>query len=451
MMNDPKSQKLYLSLALMLALGQTQAKDISESTGLLDAAGLNINDTQLFKKAGLTFGGWINAGATYNAANPSNGFNGPVTFSDRANDFQLNQLYAFLQKPVATEGSSFDLGGRVDFMFGTDSIFTQAYGVPAYDVNGGQALNRGHWDLNLLRNGNRFYDIALPQAYLESYIPIGNGLTVKAGHFYTPIGYEVVTAPDNFFYSHAYTMQYGEPFTHTGILGNYTVDSNWSGMAGVLTGSATGGWDGGFDRQLGNWTGIGGVTWNTDDKGTSYNISGTYGGTSEHSSNTWAMYSMVFKHNVTDKLHLVLQHDHGYADGVITAKGIKNTEWYGLNGYAFYDIQDNLSAGLRAEWFRDQDGFRTCNPGRVAAALNDSFGTAVSSAGDASTVGCPSGASYYAMTAGLTWKPLKWLNVRPNVRYDWADGANAANGAYLPFGNNKRDQFLFSTDAVISF
>jgi hypothetical protein len=33
------------------------------------------------------------------------------------------------------------------------------------------------------------------------YAPIGNGVTIKAGHFYTIIGNEAVTSPDNFFYS----------------------------------------------------------------------------------------------------------------------------------------------------------------------------------------------------------------------------------------------------------
>jgi hypothetical protein len=62
--------------------------------------------------------------------------------------------------------------------------FTQAYGVPAFDVNTGRPLNRGNWDLNLLgSNDNRFYDLALPQAYLESYVPVGNGLNLKVGHF----------------------------------------------------------------------------------------------------------------------------------------------------------------------------------------------------------------------------------------------------------------------------
>ena len=97
----------------------------------------------------------------------------------------------------------------------------------------------------------------------------------------TPIGYETVPAPDNFFYTHAYTMQYGEPFTHTGIMANYTINDNFAVMGGAVTGSATGGWDGGFDQQLGNWGGLMGATWTSTDKNTSVNVSGTYAGTSE--------------------------------------------------------------------------------------------------------------------------------------------------------------------------
>jgi len=295
----------------------------------------------------------------------------------------------------------------------------------------------------------------LPQAYAEIYAPIGNGLNIKAGHFYTPIGYETVPAPDNFFYTHAYTMQYGEPFTHTGVMGNYTVDKNWAVMGGATTGSATGGWDGGWDKQLGNWGGLAGVTWTSNDKDTSANISGTYGDTSEHSGQAWGMYSMVLKHNITAKTHLVLQHDHGYANGINGAlangTGPTDTEWYGINSHLTYDVKDNLTAGVRAEWFRDQNGFRVCSPGRVTAATNviDNAGTAGSYAANFLSTCAP--ASYYAVTAGVNWKPMKWLNIRPNVRYDWVDGKVAAGGQYRPFGNAKQDQFLFSTDFAVSF
>lgn len=42
-----------------------------------------------------------------------------------------------MRHPVAPEGKQWDFGGRFDFMFGTDAIFTQAFGVPAFDVNTG--------------------------------------------------------------------------------------------------------------------------------------------------------------------------------------------------------------------------------------------------------------------------------------------------------------------------
>lgn len=450
--NNFKLKPLALGIALVSVFGAAQAKSLTEATTLLETVG-DPNESQFMKNIGVKIGGWANAGITYNAASPANNFNGPVTFADRSGEFQLNQLNLFAQRAVAAEGDAWDFGGRIDAMFGTDAIFTQAYGVPAFDVNTGLPLNRNHWDLNLLNsNDNRFYDIALPQAYAEIYAPVGNGLNIKAGHFYTPIGYETVPAPDNFFYTHAYTMQYGEPFTHTGVMGNYTVDKNWAVMGGVVTGSSTGGWDGGWDKQLGSWAGLAGTTWTSNDKNTSANVSGTYGGTSEHSSQSWGLYSLVLKHNITDKTHLVLQHDHGYANGVLTSVPNVDAEWYGVNSHLTYDIKDNLTAGIRAEWFRDQNGFRVCSPGRVAAATNGA-GSSYAAAGNfTATCNAGNGGSYYGITAGMNWKPMKWLNVRPNVRYDWVDGTVAATGGqYRPFGNAKQDQFLFSTDFNVNF
>lgn len=388
---------------------------------IADLTGYDINETSLFKNNAITMGGWVNTGITYNATGSADRFNGPVTFGDRHSEVQLNQLNLFLQRAVATEGGNWDVGGRFEIMFGTDAYYTQSYGAP-----------RGHWDLNLLNGpNNRFYDLAMPQAYAEIYAPFGNGLNIKVGHFYTPIGYETVPAPDNFFYTHAYTMQFGEPFTHTGVLLNYTVDDNWAVVGGALTGSQTGGWDGSFDQQLGNWGGLLGATWTSNDKNTSFNFTGTFSETSETNSAAWAMYSAVLKHNITDKTHLVLQHDHGFANGA-GASG-EDAEWYGVNTHLTYDITDTLAAGIRGEWFRDQNGTRVGSPARTF----NQFGSA---------------ASYYAVTAGVNWKPKEWLSVRPNVRYDWADGTDVATGGqYRPFGNLKQDQFLFSTDFSVTF
>jgi Putative beta-barrel porin-2, OmpL-like. bbp2 len=457
MNNQPNNLGLIkpfvLAIAILPVVCMAEAKTLTDSTRLLEAMG-NPNDSALMKDLGLTIGGWLNAGVTYNSNDPSSGINGPVTFGDLSRTPQMNQLNLYIQRAVVTAGDKWDAGFRVDVMYGTDSIFTQAYGVPALDPNTGQALNRGSYDLNLLHGkNNSLYDIAIPQAYAEFNVPVGNGLNVKAGHFYTPIGFETVPAPDNFFYTHAFTMQYGEPFTHTGVMGNYAINDNWAVMGGVITGSATGGWDGNFDRQLGSWSGLMGATWTSTDKGTSFNASGTYGGTSEHSSKTWAIYSLVFKHNWTDKFHMMLQHDHGYADGVVTAFSSSvanpaNAEWYGVNTHWYYDVLDNLAAGVRLEWFRDQTGFRVCSPGRIAAGADAAGNSFAGNTGNSCTPG-----SYYEVTAGVNWKPMKWLNIRPNVRYDWVDSSQlAGSGSSLgPFGDGKNSQFLFSTDFNINF
>ena len=433
---------MYKTKLLIVALG---------ALFMLPAAAAS-ESASLFKDYGIEVGGWINAGITYNANNPTNRFNGPVTFADRSKEFQLNQFNVFIQRAVLTEGKAWDFGGRFDLMLGTDAIFAQAYGIPAFDVNSGQSLKRSNWDLNLCCSSSRFYNIALPQAYIETYVPVGNGLNLKIGHFYSPTGYETVPAPDNFFYTRAYTFSNGEPFTHTGLVGNYIVNKNWAFMGGAITGSATGGWDGGLNKELSNWGGLAGTTWTSDDKRSSANLTGSYSKTSTRSNEPWGFYSLVLQHKITQKTLLVLHHTGGFAGGTFMPDGNKDVTWYGIDMQLHHDLREDLSVGIRSEWFRDKDGFRVCSPVRVAQATNSvhiSF-----AAGFLAT--CQP-ADYYDVTVGMNWKPAKQLkmdsilmqklNIRPNIRYDRVEGIGQA---YRPF-DNRKDQLLVSVDATIQF
>lgn len=432
------------------------------SVFFMDTENLYANGLRKFladKK--LELGGWIHGGTTLNPSQ-SGGYNGPVIFADQANRFQLNQFNLFMRRPVVSAGERWDFGGRFDFMFGTDAIFTQAFGVPSFDVNTGEPLKRSHWDLNLCCASTRTYNIALPQAFIEAYVPVGNGLNIKLGHFYTPTGYETVPAPDNFFYTRAYTLNIGEPFTHTGVLFNYQINSNWLILGGPLTGSANGGWDAGWDKQLGNWNGITGFTWTSDNKATSFHLSGTYGKTSEQSSEIWGFYNVVLQHKITPRTQIVLHHVYGHAGGVLLnnlkyANIVKDAEWFSAIAHLYYDLTDNVAVGIRSEWFRDQDGFRNPSPFRVAAATNNVNGTPVSYAGNINNVTIAP-ADYYNLTFGVNWKIartfktqwdfIKKLNVRSNIRYDRVDAYKTA--AYRPFSGNK-DQILFSLDFILPF
>lgn len=410
----------------------------------------NNNFSRILKKSGLDWGGWVNTGATYNANNPSDGFNGTVTFADRANRLQLNQFYLYLERPVESEGKRWDLGGRIDFMFGTDAIYTQAFGISAFDENTGEPSNRGNWDLFLCCNSTRTYGIALPQAFLEAYAPIGNGLNIKVGHFYTTLGYETVPAPDNFFYTRAYILNSGEPFTHTGVLTTYTVDRNWTVQTAATTGSATGGWDGGFNKQMDNWGALGNIFWNSNDRKTSAQLGGTYGTTAMNE--PWLMYSLVLQHWITPKTHMVLQHTNGWAKNISLENGIHNAAWYSINSHLTYEFLKDLTIGVRAERFHDRNGWRVFSPYRILSALNNK---GVSFAGDIPFISAP--ANYYQVTLGMNWKPGKRWNlgwkpinnimIRKNIRYDRADGIDMA---FRPF-DGRKDQFIFSLDATIPF
>jgi hypothetical protein len=454
MIKRDQSLRACIIAILSMSAVQANADDWTQASGLLGAIGADPNEAKFMKDHNLKVGGWLNSSISANMHSNGDGFNGPVTFNDRTGELQLNQLYMYLQKAINVNGDSFDIGGRVDVMYGTDAIFTQAYGSPGFDPGSLDASDRGSWDLKLSGKGERFYGLALPQAYAEFNLPFGNGIAVKAGHFYTPIGYEVVTAPDNFFITKPYTMQYGEPFTHTGVLATYVANPNWTVMGGAVTGSSTGGWDGNWDRDLGNWAWLGGVTWTSDDAGTSLGITSTAGKRSESSNDNWAMYSIVGKHNFTDKLHFIMQHDHGFADNVWTPNGLasgaeggrEDAEWYGLNNYLIYDVNDKVSAGLRAEWFRDHNGMRVWGPGRCyAASANQGDNFACSGDYAANYPNANMGSNYYAITAGMSYKPAKWLNLRPNLRYDITDRAQAFDSG------NSRSQFLVTADVVVTF
>ena len=364
--------------------------------------GFNINETAPLKDFGVTVGGWVSGGIAGNPDDPRDNYNGPVTFGDRANEVHANQLYGYIEKAVDTEAGKWDFGFRADILYGTDARFTQQY----------------NFDEQIIGSDFSFYKLAIPQAYAEFFAPIGNGITAKIGHFYTIIGNEVVTAPDNFFYSHAYTMQYGEPFTHTGVLFSYPVNKNIS-----LTGGVVSGWDS-FFQEPANF--LGGVSYSTDDEKTSVTFSMITGDV-----NIWestpdhhrTMYSIVVNHDFADNLHYTLQHDLGVEEAYA---GNDEAKWYGINQYVTFDVNNEVSTGLRFEWFRDEDGTR------------------VGALGRGNTM--PGGAEhYFAVTAGMNYSPVSWFTVRPEVRYDWTtENDQFDNGS-------DDDQVLISADAIITF
>ncbi len=308
-------------LGAMFLASASQA--FGQEEGLYSAlTGETIDKTLSLHDYGIKFGGWASFGGTYSTDNPGDHNNFPVSFNDRTGEFQLNQLNVFMEKAVDQE-SHWDVGGRVDVMFGTDARFTQAAGLD---------------DKLISPRDLRFYDIAIPQFYLEVYAPIGNGITAKIGHFYTILGQEVIMAPNNFFYSHAYTMLYGEPFTHTGALLSYTLNDNFTLNAGAVAG-----WDN-FDENLAAWNFLGGVSWTNDDANSAVSWTVVSGDVDDVASENRTVSSLVISHGFTDKLQYIFEHDFGFQQaGSLSGK---DAFWYGVNQYLFYDMTDSVTVGL---------------------------------------------------------------------------------------------------------
>jgi len=372
-------------------------------------------DCCCLEEKGITIAGWVAAGFTFNPDDPTDPQAGtgnlPVVFNYRANDFQLNQVYWYMER--ATDGEcGLDIGGRVDFLYGSDYIFTEAYGLEL-ERDFTQRWNSDHGNGI---GGTGTNGLAMPQLYAE--VAYGD-LKIKLGHFYTIVGYEVVTAPDNFFYSHQYTHTFGEPFTHTGALATYSVSEQLTVAAGFHRG-----WDQWEDinDDLGF---LGGIFWTSEDGNTSLGYSVTISDETNNVSleETRSQHTVFVKRTLNDRWSMGLHSDIGHQDGTVGA--VDDAEWYGLTGFLFYTINDCWSAGFRYEWFNDDDGFR------VLAA--------------------PGAGHWNAYTMGLNYKPNANVVIRPELRWDWFD-AHSDNTPDGPFDDgNSNSQFLMATDIIVRY
>lgn len=378
----------------------------------------------------MNYRGWVNGGIMSNFGDTNSNFNGPVTFADR-DEGQLNQLYLIAEKTTVanTDECCWGVGGRLDVLYGSDYRFNIARGLSAED------------DFTASWNTNRFYGLDIPQAYAE----IGNKKTsVKVGHFYTIIGYEVVTAPDNFFYTHAYTMQYGEPFTHTGALGTYNANDQLT-----LWGGITNGWDN-FEDVNNKQGLLLGAKFTASDKQSSF-ASALHYGKEEVIFGTLAtvaplddrsIISNVYTRTLTDRLSYVFQTDWGYQENAGNTG--ERAEWYGINQYLFYKYSCCTTLGLGGEWFRDDDGFRVAPAGDYAQVGPGAPSTNPVSAGGFE-------GNFYNVRLGANYKPHSRpnLTVRPELRYDWYSGADGLNGTTLPFEDGTKDhQWLGGFDVI---
>jgi hypothetical protein len=365
----------------------------------------------LFQRYGITLGGWLEQGITFNGEDPHNRFNGPVACNDRDGEYQLNQLWFFLNRPVNTEGSGWDLGGRIDMIYGSDFRYGISHGLE-----------------DRINSLDQYYGLVIPQVYGE----VGfNDLTVRVGHFAGILSYEQVPSVANFFYSHSYTMCYSDPILVTGALATYKLCDHWS-----ITGGFHRGWmmweDNNDDLNF-----MGGITWTSDDKKGSVTFAVDNGAADPAGERNRFLYTVIGRRQISDRFLYVLQHDLGVEDDGDPRTG-SDAQWYSLAQYFIYTLNTQWSAGLRFEWFRDEDGARVAGVGNLTP--GHGWDALPGFAGD-----------FYELSLGVNWRPTPNMVLRPELRWDWYDGSTNLQGQ-LPFDDGNSDkQFLLGMDFILTY
>lgn len=451
--------------------------------------------------ASYIFGGSLVQSYTFNPNHPTDGYNGTVTWTDRANEYQLNQAWTYAEIPTDTSKKEFDWGGRIDLLFGSsyrwttssgfeDKIFKTNTGTnsncTALPATGTQGTAKDNSNCNTVSSQ---YGLSIPQLYVDAAY---KSVKLRIGHIISPVGFFTVDTTQNFFAVLPYTYQYGEPFTHWGAWVYWAVNERLNIMGGATVGGDN--FDGaGTGSKLPGFLGT--VNYIFADKSTldwvvhissEYNyksaanstdpaiLSGDFKSGSYNrfeSLYSWRYFqTLVYKRDLTAKLQWVLQSDFGIqkvADVEAALTGSKRLDkevyamWYGINTYFFYALTDALRVGLNLEWFRDQNGVR------VGSVL-PSMAAASTRAAGMGTGGSPFRGNYvgnfFAITVGPRFQVQKNTFVRFMARYDYFGGTalnalkpgdagyNQTGSAALPFGDgNSRDQLVFGIDLGVVF
>jgi hypothetical protein len=421
--------KTSLSLNPTVVTADTAAPDGLLMMGL-DKAGV----AKILKDAKLNIYGWIEGGYTYNHRHGGSGQNDATIFpgpfnTERGNRFMMNQLVLRFEKQV--DGKTFDVGGMVELMYGSDANRIHATGL---GYNGSDATdNNSPADSDAVANIDPTWQFDIPQAYVDIGVPIGTGLRVRVGKFVTLLSYETIDPRTNPFYSHSYLFN-AVPFTHVGIMGDYKVNDNLEVQLGI-----TRGWDIGTEDTNGCAIDVlGQIAYKFNNQlNAVFNFSvgpenglknGSSGSYSDSGHYRVALDPIVYW-QVTKALKVAVEGLYVYdggRDGTVSDTHHYGDVW-GAAGYVAYTVNDMLTVNGRLE----------------KEHYNVNFG------------GPGVSGNVYEATLGVTITPLpkdqylKGLSVRPEIRYDFTDSSNSPFQAHG--GESYKDQLTFGADVIFQF
>ncbi|WP_373649978.1 outer membrane beta-barrel protein [Schlesneria sp. DSM 10557] len=350
----------------------------------------------LFGDSGIRTFGWFETG--YSGSSSGSGLLSVQPRQNRfGNELLVDQIGLVIQKPLKQD--QFDLGFNIRYFAGADAALGQPKG--------------GIGNADNTRFSQDFRDLNI-----SAHLPIltEKGMDVKIGRMNSIIGYNGFLAPYRPFYSSDYQFFYSQDGAFTGLLTNLHVNDQLDIWNGITLGANT------FYtlRSDNSYCYIGQFNyWLTPEKRTRLTGS-VYAGPDA----IFAAPGMSGDFNTTVEIRLqhawsryftqVVQNNMGWDRNTPVGTG----SWYGLYTIGILHLNAEVDALLRVEWFDDVQGTRT----GVAA-------------------------NYSEVTLGTNWHPNKYLEIRPEIRGDFADRAAFGVGG----AHTNHNQLTGGISALVKF
>jgi hypothetical protein len=346
--------------------------------------------------------GWADFDYTYRST--GSGINNVAPVMNRfGNEALVRQLGIYLSKPL--DPKEWSWGFNAIFIAGADASFL--------------GPTAGGWRNTDPRFGSQFTDLNL-----TAHLPIltEGGVDVKAGRQGTVLGSMSALPWARFFDSGDYAWNNLEEGRYTGVstVWHVTKRLDW------YNGAEIGGWGVFYDNAVHGVDYITQVSYwlDEDAKNTKVWFTVLTGPTDfmAHGKNTTTV-EVGLQHNWSERTYQIIDTQMTYSKGPLNSvppPGYQERA-YDVYTYLGYHLTKTVDVNSRFEWYKDVDGGGY--PGGFGVPKTD----------------------YFEVTLGPDYHPTKWVQFRPEVRYDYATHDNFGQN------NDKKNQLSVAAEVLFKF
>lgn len=343
----------------------------------------------------INISGFVTASYFYDFSTPPDRKSNGYLWNTSHNSFSLNKVKLTLaSKPVERSGEKWDAAYRVSLMWGEDA---------AIDNTGGE--------LQGLEN--------LREAYVELNAPVGTGLNIRAGQLISLLNYE---SGDGGAANANFSQGYQWFYTGNGPAAGVQLGYNLTDAIDLKVRVQNGMYAGAVDNNNAK-TFLGALGIKPTDK-TWLSLVGFIG--DESDTLTVSGGSLLGGAQVTKALGLGVEFDYFVFD----PDGPKSADLWSIGGWLTYDVSSKVGLALRADYLDDPDG-----GGIPGVSLGGRPGSSIFSTDSNGNLG--------SITLTLNWKPVPYVKVQPELRYDYTAYKGGFDGEESRFIAGAGVSFLF--------